>query len=137
MSKKLFKCGHRGKGQYCHRCQQSKTERERKLKKERAIQERKEKAREQSQFLKDKGIIFDANGTPQNVIEKAWQIVKKISEGISPFHLKGKKLKQGKNLISIPIGRNYRLLCLETLSSYKPFHLLTHENYNKKINQLA
>jgi hypothetical protein len=132
MAKKRFECGHLGKGRYCHRCYQDRIDRQKQLEQEDALRQSKEEWK--NEFLMD-DIDLKTVGAPQQIVKKARWIIEEISNGISPFQLGGKKLKQCKGMIRIPVGRNYRLLCRECVSGYKLDSLLTHEQYNVHIGK--
>ena len=127
MSIKRFECGHRGKGQYCHRCRQESIDKQKQIDRKQAQQVEREKWKDS--FSMDQ-IDLKSIEAPRSIIEHARHIITDLSKGISPFQLGGKKLKQRKGWLRIPIGRAYRMLCRETINGYRPESLLTHEQYN-------
>jgi hypothetical protein len=119
--KRTFPCGHTGQGQYCHRCQQEKT-----AKQEKADQ----RASWQALFEQDP---IDLSLLPhKNLIKKARHILKNIQAGQSYMNFQGKRLNHNRNLISIPLNRDYRLLFCEAGGKLKPLVALSHEDYNAK-----
>lgn len=53
------------------------------------------------------------------------------TEGRPPGDFQGKRLKVARHLISVPLGRRWRALFVQTALGYKFRDCLTHERYNK------
>jgi hypothetical protein len=49
----------------------------------------------------------------------------------SPSEFRGKRLQSARELVSVPLGRRWRAIFLETVNGYKFRDCLSHERYNK------
>ncbi len=120
--KKKFPCGHKGYGQVCHRCAQrcaqKQTVREKK---------RQEKDAWESTFSKDP---IDLSALPKNVVLKARQIITNITTQKNYTQFRGKRLRHDRFVISIPVTRNYRLICRDHGNFLAPEAVISHEDYN-------
>jgi hypothetical protein len=116
--KKQFPCGHIGYGQVCHRCVQQASEREEK---------RQQKQQWESTFAQDP---IDLRSLPKNVVLKARQILQGLAnrQDYRDFH--GKRLRHDRTIISIPVTRNYRLICRDHGQLLAPEAVISHEDYN-------
>ena len=121
MVKKTFPCGHKGKGQYCHRCEQVSRRRQ---------QRRAEQQRWAQQFANDP---INLRRLPQrSLINKARAIIAAIAAGQSHTAFKGKRLNHDRTVISVPVNRDYRLIYYDTGAGFELKDLMTHEEYNVK-----
>jgi len=121
--KKTFPCGHKGKGQFCHRCHQ------------------KELAQAKKDAIRSKRVLrfdeaekkagLDLSKVPLKVAEHAAQVIQEIRSGKMPH--KSKRLSDNKSLISVPLRLQYRLLVKDTGDAFQPMSVMTHEEYNKTI----
>ncbi|MBD2394463.1 hypothetical protein H6G11_09375 [Cyanobacterium aponinum FACHB-4101] len=116
--KKKFACGHSGYGKVCHRCEQKNSFRE---------QKRREKNAWQETFCNDP---IDLSSLPKNVVLKARQIIKHIQNQTCYTNFRGKRLRHDRFIISIPVTRNYRLICRDYGSFVAPEAVVSHEDYN-------
>jgi hypothetical protein len=116
--KKEFPCGHRGYGQICHRCAQKQADRE---------QRKEEKNAWEATFADDP---VDLRALPKNVVLKARDILQGLAahQDYRDFH--GKRLRHDRLIISIPVTRNYRLICRDRGSFLSPEAVISHEDYN-------
>lgn len=116
--KKIFPCGHKGYGQVCHRCQQEMAQ---------LIEKQQQKSQWEATFEDDP---IDLRILPKNVVLKARQIIDALqnSHNYRDFH--GKRLRHDRMVISIPVTRNYRLLCRDQGSLIVPEAVVSHEDYN-------
>jgi len=121
MSKKTFPCGHKGRGKYCHRC-----ERERRL----AEAKIKEKNEREELFESDRLNLRPLQHA--SLIDKARKIISDIEQGEHYSKYKGKKLRYDRNVVSVPVNQDYRLIFRETESGIEVQELLNHEDYNVK-----
>lgn len=121
--RKHFPCGHIGKGKFCHYCKQIEYSNQ-----QSAIQKSQWEAR-----IASAGINFD--GLPKKFAEKAIDIISKIRTGSSYMEFLGKRLLTmgQREVISIPIGKRYRLIMVEKNGTYEPLELLSHEDYNNRL----
>lgn len=67
---------------------------------------------------------------PPKVARTAQRILKRIATGMPYWQLGGKRLDLDRTLVSIPIGRRYRLLCRVVEGQLTPLRILSHEQYN-------
>lgn len=121
--KKTFACGHRGKGQYCHRCHA-------KAKANDAAA----RARAGWQQTLDTAPI-PLGHLPRKQAEKTLAILESIGNGVSHTRFNGKRLSNmnQREIISIPIGRQYRLICRDDNEGLCPIEALSHEDYNQRL----
>jgi hypothetical protein len=123
--KKTFPCGHRGKGKFCHRCvQEKKQEAEKEL-----ARSKKRKWREA--FEKDP-LDLRKIQADERLVRKAREIIQGIENGRPIADFQGKRMNHDRRVISIPVGRNYRLLCRDTARGPVVTELLSHEEYNAR-----
>lgn len=116
--KKKFDCGHKGYGQVCHRCAQKEAVWQKK---------RQEKDAWEATFSADP---IDLSTLPRNVVIKARQIIRNIQTQQSYTQFRGKRLRHDRCVISIPVTRNYRLLCRDHGNFLAPEAVISHEDYN-------
>ena len=116
--KKSFPCGHKGYGQICHRCAQKKADQEHK---------RQQKNEWESTFAQDP---IDLTTLPKNVVVKARRIIRELQSEKNYREFRGKRLRHDRFIISIPVTRNYRLLCRDCGSFLTPKAVISHEDYN-------
>lgn len=116
--KKKFSCGHVGYGKECHRCKQKQVLWE---------QKRREKNAWEQTFTKDP---IDLSSLPKNVVLKARQIIRNIQNQKSYTNFRGKRLRHDRLIISIPVTRNYRLICRDQGKFLVPEAVVSHEDYN-------
>ncbi len=116
--KKTFPCGHKGYGQTCHRCQQ----------KDKAREEKKQQKQEwESTFAEDP---IDLTCLPIHVVVKAREIIAGLESQKNYREYNGKRLRHNRWIVSIPVTRNYRMLCRDQGSLLIPQAVLSHEDYN-------
>lgn len=116
--KKKFDCGHKGYGQICHRCEQKQAIWDKK---------RQEKDAWEATFSTDP---IDLSALPKNVVVKARQIIRNIQSEKNYTQFRGKRLRHDRCVISIPVTRNYRLLCRDYGNFLAPEEVISHEDYN-------
>ncbi|HPP00593.1 MAG: hypothetical protein HPY51_20610 [Candidatus Omnitrophica bacterium] len=123
--KRIFECGHKGKGKFCHRCAQEKEQREN----EQQRAARREAAKKQwaASFEQDP---VDLRGFPKGIVRKARHVLTRIQAGASIAELGGKRMHYDRHILSIPVGNGYRLICQDRNGRVVPQLLLTHEDYN-------
>lgn len=116
--KKLFPCGHRGFGQVCHRCVQKQAE----------YEHRKEQKNSwEATFDRDP---IDLRALPKNVVLKAREIIDGLEQNRDYREFRGKRLRHDRLVISIPVTRNYRLICRDGGADLIPEAVISHEEYN-------
>ena len=121
--RKRFACGHRGFGQYCHCCADREAARRKKAELRR---ERKEQRRQEETIVAG----VDLRKLPKMVMQKAKQILGWLRDGVHPGALGGKQFGFDRDLLRIPVGYRYRLLCRREGQGFEPLEVLSHEAYN-------
>lgn len=116
--KKTFPCGHKGYGQTCHRCEQERKARDEK---------KQQKQEWESTFDKDP---IDLKSLPAHVVVKAREIITGLQERQNYREFNGKRLRHNRWVISIPVTRNYRMICYDQGNLLVPYAVLSHERYN-------
>ncbi|NVB37461.1 hypothetical protein G6O69_06430 [Pseudenhygromyxa sp. WMMC2535] len=131
--KKTFPCGHRGKGSFCLICatkeQRGASASEEAEPGDEGDRDPRDEKREWLATFEDDPI--DLHVLPsKNLVLRARTILDAVSKG-APWHqFNGKRLRHDRDVISVPIGRRYRLLFRTDEGSPQPVEVLSHENYN-------
>lgn len=139
--KKTFPCGHSGKGRFCHRCQAAIVEQASPTNgssngesngKTRGTDEGSETKADKEAWRE----TFEDDPIPlshlpsRNLVIRARLILSEIDKG-APWHqFNGKRLQHDRNVVSIPLGRRYRILFRTDDGAPKPVEVLSHEAYN-------
>ena len=118
--KKLFSCGHKGYGQICHLCAQ-----------QQAIWEQKRQQKQNWEYTFTEDPI-NLRDLPDHVVIKARSVIAALQENKDYREFGGKRLRYDRFIISIPITRNYRMLCRDCGTMLIPQEVLSHEDYNVK-----
>ena len=116
--KKTFPCGHKGYGQTCHNCEQLLRVREEK---------KQQKQEWESTFATDP---IDLTNLPAHVVIKARTIIAGLQGEKNYRDFGGKRLRHNRWVISIPVTRNYRMICHDCGNLLVPQAVLSHEDYN-------
>ncbi|MFB6277164.1 MAG: hypothetical protein ABEI32_13590 [Halothece sp.] len=116
--KKKFACGHQGYGQVCHRCEQKESDRVRRKRQRQAWEE---------SFRYDP---IDLKHLPKNVVIKTRRIISQLRQDSNYRRFKGKRLRHNRSIISIPINRDYRLICRDEGAKVLPETVISHQDYN-------
>jgi hypothetical protein len=116
--RKTFQCGHKGFGQICHRCLQEE------------IKDRTHRAKKRNWCDSFDGDPIDLSRLPAYVVLKARNIMNGLQtcQNYREFH--GKRLRHNRLVISIPVIRNYRMLCIDRNGTLQPKQVISHEKYN-------
>jgi hypothetical protein len=117
--KKVFPCGHRGKGKYCHRCA--------------------EEQRQQADRDRHKNAVaaapIELGHVPDYVQRKALQYIASLEQGDPYEQFRGKRLTHlNREIISIPLPGDYRLIYREKDATLIPLEVITHETYNRRLS---
>lgn len=123
--KKTFPCGHKGYGKVCHRCQQEKAAQNNGSGDSHAKRQQKEAW--EASFDNDP---IDLRPLPRHVVKKARSILKALDKQKDYRQFGGKRLRHNRTIISIPITRNYRMICRDYGNFVVPQEVLSHEDYN-------
>lgn len=121
--KKTFPCGHFGKGQYCHRCAAEESARK---------QARDDK---QAWAARIEAAPISLGAIPKPIAERALKAMSDLDAGKSYLEFRGKRLASmgQREVITIPIGQRYRLICLEQEGALRYLEVLSHEQYNNRL----
>jgi hypothetical protein len=125
LHKKHFStCGHKGFGQYCHRCSD--------------LNHRKQAIDLEPKLLRNQWLAtydhdpIDLTHLPKPIVLRAREILEKLAQGTEYYKLQGKRLLGiDRDLIRIPVTRRYRLLLQDCgNNSFQSLQVLSHEAYN-------
>ncbi|NJK60982.1 MAG: hypothetical protein HC918_13080 [Oscillatoriales cyanobacterium SM2_1_8] len=123
--KKTFACGHRGYGQSCQHCAQIESAKAESL---RILTEKQQqKLAWKSRFDDDP---IDLRELPEYVVLKAREILAALRDRQDYRDFGGKRLRHDRQIISIPVTRNYRMICQDTGTAVVPQAVVSHEDYN-------
>ena len=125
--RKIFECGHKGYGQICHRCLQEELTDDRIQKQTIDRRKEAEKLNWRDSFTFDR---IDLHSLPIHVILKARSIIDALQERRDYREFRGKRLRHDRSVISIPVTRNYRLLCCDRDGTLQPQEVISHGDYN-------
>lgn len=64
------------------------------------------------------------------IADKARTILNAIESGVCYTNFKGKRLKYNRNIISVPVNRDYRLIYDVSSVGMTPRKVMSHEEYN-------
>jgi hypothetical protein len=123
--KKTFACGHKGYGQSCHLCHQLQEFAAETLLALAVKQQQKQEW--ESRFAADP---IDLRGLPKPVVLKAREIIAGLCDRRDYREFNGKRLRHDRRVISIPVNRDYRMLCRDVNSTIEPQAVVSHEDYN-------
>ena len=131
---KTFPCGHTGKGQFCHRCKQADAQRQAaSAARQAADMVRSEQRQQWQERLENAPVAL--KHLPRNAQEKCLQVVDKLQHGTSYMELQGKRLSpmNQREIISIPLGWSFRLICREAAGQLEFVEAISHETYNNRL----
>lgn len=150
--KRLFACGHKGQGKFCHRCsneekavlaaqaaaEQRDAQKAASAAPPRRRKERTEKDPSELERLRALKLAADraeidlsaAESLPA-VMERALHVLSELKAGAHPQSLGGKKLATRRGYFSVPVGLCHRIFVEAT--SLRPTQFVTHETYNRFV----
>jgi hypothetical protein len=73
---------------------------------------------------------IDLRSLPDYVVLKARNIIDGLNERRNYREFGGKRLRHDRRIVSIPVTRNYRMICRDEGSLMVPEAVLSHEDYN-------
>lgn len=130
--KKTFPCGHNGKGRFCHHCAAQKANEEASKSAADASKAAPDPAEDKEAWRE----TFEQDAIPlahlpnKNLVRRARIILDEIGKG-APWHqFNGKRLQHDRNVVSIPLGRRYRILFRTDDGAPRPVEVMSHESYN-------
>jgi len=128
--KKTFPCGHKGKGRFCHTCRVEKDRRAAAAEVEDETQMSKADAKEAWRNSFEDDPIPLKHLPNKGLVRRARTILQEIDRG-APWHqFNGKRLQHDRTIVSIPLGRRYRIIFRTDDGSPRPVEVLSHEAYN-------
>lgn len=86
-------------------------------------------------YLESRGIVLPSD-PPSHVLRKARQVVAQMEKGLPYWKLRGKRLKRNRKVISIPVGRRWRLVGLDEEGTTTLKELLSHAQYNTRVHTM-
>ena len=84
-------------------------------------------------FFTRRGI--PVHGIPPAVLAKARQIIASLEAGTPYWKLHGKRLQFNRCVISIPVGRTWRILAEDKAGRVRARQVLSHSRYNHRLAQ--
>jgi len=66
------------------------------------------------------------------VLAKARRVICRLEQGVPYWQMRGKRLQRDRSVISIPVGRHYRLLAEDRDGRISPCELLSHALYDTR-----
>ena len=69
-------------------------------------------------------------GIPKKIQDRASELVARAASGGTVRDLKGQRLQHDRTVVSVPVGRRYRLLFEDTGDGLVAKRLCSHEKYN-------
>ncbi|ERN42259.1 hypothetical protein KR51_00010690 [Rubidibacter lacunae KORDI 51-2] len=116
--KKQFPSVHQGLGQSYDRCEQEQSQ----------LSERQQKRQAwKASFDNDP---IDLRSLPKRVVLKSRDIIKRLKQCQDYRQFRGKRLRHDRHVISIPVTRDYRLLCRMQDNGIAPEAVVSHQDYN-------
>ncbi len=85
-----------------------------------------------SDFFHRRGI--QTYSVPAGVLAKAHRIIIRLEAGTPYWKLRGKRLQSNRRVISIPVGRSWRILAEDAGSRVEVRQVLSHSNYNHRLS---
>jgi hypothetical protein len=85
-----------------------------------------------SDFFSQRGIL--THNEPAGVLAKARCVIARLEAGTPYWKLHGKRLLWNWNVISIPVGRSWRILAEEVGSRVEARQVLSHSSYNHRLS---
>jgi hypothetical protein len=140
--KQTFPCGHTGKGRFCHRCETDRRDSSEASAAPKAESSGSHSTRDLDKIDLDKidketwRESFEADPIPlrhlpsKGLVQRARMILEEIQKG-APWHqFNGKRLQHDRTIVSVPLGRRYRILFRTDEGAPRPVEVLSHESYN-------
>jgi hypothetical protein len=130
--KQTFPCGHTGKGRFCHRCESEKRDSsEDSLTSGTADKIDPDKIDKETWRESFEADPIELRHLPsKGLVQRARMILEEIQRG-APWHqFNGKRLQHDRTIVSVPLGRRYRILFRTDDGAPRPVEVLSHESYN-------
>lgn len=134
--RKEFPCGHVGKGKHCHRCAGEARAAQAAADALAAVRREGEAVAELARAEKRAWeALFDADPVdlrrlPTNVVLKAREVLARLAAGAPYMGLGGKRWESDRHVVTIPVGRRFRLVMRDEAGQLRPLQVVSHEAYN-------
>lgn len=69
---------------------------------------------------------------PEHVLRKARRLIGSLEDGTPYWKLRGKRMAYDRTVVSIPIGRSWRILARDVAGRIVAEQVLSHEQYNHR-----
>lgn len=126
-SKRLFACGHRGLGKFCHACRESKAKRAREAEEEAAREAL--AAAWGDLFPRQRG---DYRRFPPQVVSRAIELGRRLLTGAHFANLGGDRMRHDAGMIRVELPGYHRLVFREESDGgVSGLRVLTHADYNQ------
>lgn len=79
-------------------------------------------------FFRRRGIL--THNAPIAVLAKARMIIVRLEAGTPYWKMQGKRLQWNRRMISIPVGRSWRILAEDAGGRVEARQVLSHSSYN-------
>ena len=87
-----------------------------------------------SEFFSRRGILTHI--APSDVLARARRIITRLEAGAPYWKLHGKRLHWNRSVISIPVGRSWRILAEEVGNRVEATQVLSHSSYNHRLSMV-
>ena len=84
-----------------------------------------------SDFFHRRGIL--THNAPSGVLAKARSIIVRLESGTPYWKFHGKRLQWNRRVISIPVGRSWRILAEDAGGQVRARQVLSHSSYNHRL----
>jgi hypothetical protein len=84
-----------------------------------------------SDFFLRRGIL--THSAPAGVLAKAHSIIVRLEAGTPYWKLRSKRLRSNRRVISIPVGRSWRILAEDGGGQVRALQVLSHSSYNHRL----
>jgi hypothetical protein len=128
--KQSFPCGHKGRGQYCHRCRADEREAVERAEADAAAAARHKEERDAWQDSHAADPIDLRPLQTRERIEKARALLRRLAAGEPYAQLGGKRWESDRSIVAVPVGRGFRLILRDDGGRLRPLACMTHEAYN-------
>jgi hypothetical protein len=82
-------------------------------------------------FFHQRSIL--THSAPAGVLAKAHSIIVRLEAGTPYWKLRGKRLQSNRRVISIPVGRTWRILAEDAGGQVRARQVLSHSSYNHRL----
>lgn len=128
--RRTFTCGHKGRGEYCHRCRSEE---------ERFAQRLEKKSREKELYhTLQRECEESLEGIPLHIVRKATQIWRSLQQKTPLVEFDAQRMEFDRRCISVRLSEDYRLLLREEKEgALRLVGVVSHEEYNARIRNAA